>query len=592
MKLKKLLIISFLMLFMLAIGAVSASDLNETVGDESSDDDVLEAVDVKIFIDEDDEEGEIYNFTKGNDDYITVESGTVQGELSVKVNGTEVLLNVEGNEDDESIFIYFSGTGKKTLSLPNEDEDDEYCISLDRLPCASYLVEVTFKGPGNYVKTKSFNINLFEEGMLDDEITLEEVYIYHSEDSIITIPQSMAGKVKVLINGIEQEIKTMGGESYIDLTRLELGSYPILIYEDKTLLFNTTFAIGGVIQGPKGNTMVYKSDEYISLLLPENATGSLVIYKDYVQIASLKLKDGTARYPLSGLSVGSYEISAHYDGDDWYDVEEFNKVIDVNPIVKYPSRITVGEKKYLTLDCGNDVNSLVKVWADGDYYTEVNLVNGKASIPLSNLDDGIVMLTVSCEVNGNSFDEDYEIEVLEVPIKIIASKKYKGTYNDGKLHKVTIYGRNGKFIEEDEYVEVQIGKKTVEAKVGKNGVATFTVPKSVAPGKYNIKIFYEDSSFKTKLVVKHALKLKKIKIKTSTKKIILKATLKKGKKPLKKKKITFKFNGKKFKAKTNKKGVAKVKITGKLLKNLKKGKKIKYRAAYLKDKVKKSVKVK
>ena len=60
---------------------------------------------------------------------------------------------------------------------------------------------------------------------------------------------------------------------------------------------------------------------------------------------------------------------------------------------------------------------------------------------------------------------------------------------------------------------------------------------------------------------------------------------------MKYKKITFKFKGKTYKARTDKKGVAKVTIKKSVLKKLKVGKKVTYQATYLKDTVKKSVKV-
>ena len=72
---------------------------------------------------------------------------------------------------------------------------------------------------------------------------------------------------------------------------------------------------------------------------------------------------------------------------------------------------------------------------------------------------------------------------------------------------------------------------------------------------------------------------------------VIKATLK-GKTPLKGKKLTFKFNGKKYTAKTDKKGIAKITIKKSVLKKLKVGKKVKYQVTYLKNTVKKSVKVK
>ena len=51
------------------------------------------------------------------------------------------------------------------------------------------------------------------------------------------------------------------------------------------------------------------------------------------------------------------------------------------------------------------------------------------------------------------------------------------------------------------------------------------------------------------------------------------------------KKITFKFNGKTYNAKTNKKGVAKVTIKSSVLKKLKVGKSVVYNASYKKTKV-------
>ena len=77
-----------------------------------------------------------------------------------------------------------------------------------------------------------------------------------------------------------------------------------------------------------------------------------------------------------------------------------------------------------------------------------------------------------------------------------------------------------------------------------------------------------------------SIKLKSVKVKRSAKKLVLQATLKINEKAAKNKKVTFKFNGKKYTAKTNKKGIAKVTIKKKVLKKLKAGKKVKYSATY------------
>jgi len=94
------------------------------------------------------------------------------------------------------------------------------------------------------------------------------------------------------------------------------------------------------------------------------------------------------------------------------------------------------------------------------------------------------------------------------------------------------------------------------------------------------------------VTVKKVLALKSAAVKKSAKKLVLTATLKKGKSPIKGKVVAFKFNGKTYKTKTNAKGIAKVTIKSSILKKLKVGKKITYQATYLKDTVKKTTKVK
>ena len=86
--------------------------------------------------------------------------------------------------------------------------------------------------------------------------------------------------------------------------------------------------------------------------------------------------------------------------------------------------------------------------------------------------------------------------------------------------------------------------------------------------------------------------LKTATVKKSAKKLTLQATLKKGKTPIRSTYVTFKFNGKAYKAKTNSKGIAKVVIKKSVLKKLKVGKKIKYQVSYGRFIAKKTAKVK
>lgn len=106
-------------------------------------------------------------------------------------------------------------------------------------------------------------------------------------------------------------------------------------------------------------------------------------------------------------------------------------------------------------------------------------------------------------------------------------------------------------------------------------------------------IFSLGKSASKKVTVKQVLTLNKVTVKKSAKKLVLTVKLNKvnGKYRVGKK-ITFKFNGKKYIARTNSNGVAKCTIKSSELKKLKVGKKVTYQATYLSDTVKTTVKVK
>ena len=157
-----------------------------------------------------------------------------------------------------------------------------------------------------------------------------------------------------------------------------------------------------------------------------------------------------------------------------------------------------------------------------------------------------------------------------VETSIIASN-VNVTYSAGSYYTIKVYGTDGKLADGAKVI-ITVKGKTFKTLTTTNGVAKFKV--SNAPGTYKMDITALGKSVTKTLTVKHLLKLKSVKVKKSAKKLVLTATLGKiNKKYLKNKKITFRFNGKKYTAKTNKKGVAKVTIKSSVLKKLKVGKK-------------------
>jgi len=157
---------------------------------------------------------------------------------------------------------------------------------------------------------------------------------------------------------------------------------------------------------------------------------------------------------------------------------------------------------------------------------------------------------------------------------------YSGTY------KVRVFSDNGQVAGAGESVVFTLnGKKTIIS-TDANGYATLKVS-GLIPKTYAISAEYKGVKVSNKVVIKQVIKasnkkFKRYKLKTYT------ATLKTSNgKAIKGKQVTFKFNGKTYKAKTNKKGVAKITI-----KKFWKVGKFKITIKYLKTSIKKTITVK
>ena len=279
---------------------------------------------------------------------------------------------------------------------------------------------------------------------------------------------------------------------------------------------------------------------------------------------------------------------------------------------------------------------------DGKYYTmkneEIDEVNTDGGIVINGtryyIDDNYYQSISSGEndlisINGKLYpvvhgQYDYELDEYKNNYVIVGGKLnsllngdigspivLKQPINNNDINIPSLNSGSGNIILPNDAggkITLNIAGKNYEFSVVK-GVASVKVP-DLANGEYSYIITYSGdnkySSFSrtgsvtvnkqttpTKPVAKTTITLKTVTVKKSAKKLVLQATLKQGNKVLSGKKITFKFNGKTYKATTNKKGIAKVTIKKNVLKKLKVGKKVTYQASYGKNAIaKKTAKVK
>ena len=333
----------------------------------------------------------------------------------------------------------------------------------------------------------------------------------------------------------------------------------------------------------------------VVISINKNITGALTVDGKTVNVIN-----GTASYDISGLNAGDHSVNVKFAGDDKFDADEKTVSFKVNKIESAPgsnpfnfdeNKPVESKTPIYSIQLEKDATGNLTVTVGDKSYTQP-LVNGAASIEITDLPAGSYDVTVAY-----SGDDKYAASVktskatVKVDPKIVADD-LSVQYNAGKYYSVTVYGDDGKAAVGVEVIFTLNGKQIAKAITNEDGVAKFKVKQTpVTKGKIVSSALGVNAT--KELTVEQILTLKKVTVKKSAKKLVLQATLKKvNGKYLKGKKITFKFNGKKYTTKTDKKGVAKVTVKSSVLKKLKAGKKVTYTATYVKDTVKRSVKVK
>ena len=264
-----------------------------------------------------------------------------------------------------------------------------------------------------------------------------------------------------------------------------------------------------------------------------------------------------------------------------YDVNCYNEIVKGNNLEIFIPKEISGK---VTVKIDGKKTNLYTKRIDADYYRL------KYYVKTSSLNYGKHRVTITSPLYTVS-------KTFSVVDEYVSPKSVYMYYTDGKKMTFTVYGEGRTFALKGDYIDITLDKKYyLGTYAKKNGKVSVKIPKNLKPGTHTINFInwgdFGEYTGKVKLVVKHLVTLKSAKVKKSAKKLVLTATLKKGKTALKSKQMTFKFAGKTYKAKTNSKGIAKVTVKSSMLNKLKIGKKITYQATYLKDTVKKTTKVK
>ena len=483
------------------------------------------------------------------------------------------------NDAKCTVEVYVDG---KLFKKGKTDELGNYILSLFGLSCTTHDIEV--KVTGKYSKTlkKTVNVTYY--------IDIDSYTLTYGPDNtyMILLPEDLKKSLlNITIDGVRYtNFKIENGCIDLDVSKLKKGNHTVFVEyagDGKYYRYNTTanLTIDYEIICPYFFVDV---DTVIYLYLPPEAKGNLTLFVNGTVFKSSKLKNGYGAITLEALVPGEYYFEVIYDGSD-FEVKGENASIRIGPELMYEMDIEAGQKETITLIASKNTKGYVLFNISGKIHN-VTVKNGRASITLPSLNVGEYEFEILyCGKDGFNVTLYAYVYVDYTTPKIKASNKV--FYKTQKArYTFAVTGKDAKPLK-NKYVNVKIAKKTFKLKTNSKGVAGFNVAK-LPVGKYYITIAYGGEKVTKKITVKHIVSLSTVKVKKSAKKLVLTAKLAKK---LKGKKITFKFNGKTYKAKTNAKGIAKVTVKKSVLNTLKVGKKVTYSATYLKDTVKKSAKV-
>lgn len=397
--------------------------------------------------------------------------------------------------------------------------------------------------------------------------------VYSSGDSNILYVDDETGKVTGLNTGTTfVNIEFKGNKQYSRsikqvTVQVILDSTSITVNDHQSLEVGHRMSINATLNPHEAGYLIYSSnDERIAAI---DSNGIIQARSEGMTIITVKF-EGNQQYIACERTVTVY-------------VNKDSSSVNFQANVKEDSRDTT-----FSINLPSDADGTFTVLVDGKEYQTKTLVNGKATINVDGLAPGDHKIILKY-----SGDDRYAATTQEKTIHITDVRFDKNTDVTAMFTtqaRYTVQLKIDTQVFEGKTVTFKVNGNAYYVKTDRLGYAFIDL--KLPAGKYVVTAEYNGVKVTNTVTFKHIIVAKNLKLKksASSKKIKIKLN-KVNNKILKGKKVTLKFKGKKYKAKTNKKGIAKFTLKKSAYSKLKVGKKYKYTVTYAKDKVTKKIKI-
>lgn len=408
------------------------------------------------------------------------------------------------------------------------------------------------------------------------------------------------------------------GENWKDLYNL-IWEYPNHTYKSQVACIKAFTLVPIATQISITTSNEYNPIEISAKIMTKdgyNITEGTVTFTVDNEDIIANINNGIAKIIYNFKNIGANTIIAKFNGDYYYSTSTNTKNINIKSTIDSEDEIKTYNSKYQfkLLNQGKAAkNQQTRVTIGSEIYTVTTNENGIATIDI-NLNPGTYIITIKNPINN-----EIRKQTITVLKRISENNDLTLDYSADGDYKVKVLDDDGN-IAKGVQVTFTINGQSYISTTDNNGYASFKI-NNLNPNIYTITAEYKGYLVTNKITIKtkptpvnpsetitptkkpvKALKVSITLTKTSktiskkAKKLLIQITLKIDKKLAKEKIVTYRINGKKYKVKTNKKGIAKLNLKKsqlkKIFKKVKVGKKVKYQIKYGNTQITRYIKVK
>ena len=351
-----------------------------------------------------------YEFTatwEGNTNY---SSTTFEGKFTInKINSTlkvDVKDIIVGENANVVVKLYDDTTGNVIVTVGENKyivpiKNGTANIIIPNLPIGDNNIIVNYTGDNNYLPNGTTS-NIIVHEALDYNMTIDAPDNVKVGD-IVTISVNLAndatGNVNITIDGETYFTIVKNGIASVNVTGLTAGNHSIIAEYEGNDKYSPKYVISVIKVSKVGNyelaidvdNITVGEDLIIKVNVPKDATGRIIINikdNDYVT----NINNGVATFTIPNLKNGTYNITATYDGNDKYALNETNTTIKVtnnmvnltvNDVVMIYHDGTCLIANLLDSNRNPIANEILSFTINGMTYNKTTDINGSASIALN-----------------------------------------------------------------------------------------------------------------------------------------------------------------------------------------------------------------